>query len=75
MTEMTNPGPSDPSGPTAPTGGPDEGQALLDAGALEQDDQGPRSPDSGLAREGDALAPQDASDPSSRSGGRAEGAS
>jgi len=75
MTEATNPSPSDPAGPTAPAGGLDEGQSILDAGALEEDDAGPRSPDAGLAGESDALAYQDSSGPASRSGGPGEGAS
>lgn len=74
MTEMTNPSPDDPAGPTAPTGGIDVGQSMLDAGALEQDDNGPRSAGAGVAGVADALAPQDSSDPSMRSGGRGEGA-
>lgn len=73
MTEMTNPDPSDPPGPTAPTGSVDEGQSLLDAGALEPADGGPGTADD-LAGP-DALAPQDTSDPASQSGGRGEGAS
>jgi hypothetical protein len=44
MTEATNPSPSDPAGPTAPAGGLDEGQSILDADALAyQDSSGPAS--------------------------------
>lgn len=75
MTETTNPSPADPAGPTAPTGGLDEGQSLLDAGSVEEEDGGPRSPDAGVARESDVLAPQDTADPSTRSASRGDGAS
>ncbi len=96
MTEMTNPTPSDPGGATAPTGGTQDGNSMLDGGALEDDgglgapDEASRvsstpphgdplgeslmDPDTGVATEGDALAPQDTTDPTTRSGGRGEGA-
>ncbi len=74
MTETTKPGPVDPSGPTAPTGGLDEGQAMLDAGALDQDDAERPSPGAGPAGKSDAPAPQGSADPSTRSASRGEGA-
>lgn len=40
MTETTNPGPSDPGGATAPTGGIEDGQSMLEGGALEDDGTG-----------------------------------
>ncbi len=75
MTEATNPSPSDPAGPSAPTGGLDEGQSLLDAGSVEPADDGVRASGADVAGNSDALAPHDAGDPSTRSEGRGESAS
>ena len=40
MTETTNSGPSDVGGATAPTGGIEGGQSMLDGGAFEDDGSG-----------------------------------
>ncbi len=40
MTDTTNPGPSDVGGATAPTGGIEGGQSMLDGGALEDEGTG-----------------------------------